>query len=174
MAATNKARSLSSSSRALNFTANWNLGSIMSLKGRRKLLRNSRVMKPRPCATSSPSLFMQEASRAKIASCTPYFSKVTWSFRWSSGKPGTALANSVSSVTVSTDVRWLQWKSRPSASRCRRLAASTLPPNSWISNVFSASCRVCKSWMTKGFQKKKKKRIRIMKWETRLFKFMRL
>lgn len=77
MAATNRARSLSSSSRALNLTANSNLGSMISLKGFLKLLRNSLVTKPLPLATSSPSLFIKEGSMAKIASCTPYFSKVT-------------------------------------------------------------------------------------------------
>lgn len=79
MAATNRARSLSSSSRALNLTANSNLGSMISLKGFLKLLKNSLVTKPLPLATSSPSLFMREGSMAKIASCTPYFSKVTCS-----------------------------------------------------------------------------------------------
>lgn len=77
MAATNKARSLSSSSRALNLTANSNFGSMISLKGFRKLRRNSRVTKPLPLATNSPSLFMRDGSMAKIASCTPYFNKVT-------------------------------------------------------------------------------------------------
>lgn len=79
MAATNKARSLSSSSRALNLTANSNFGSMISLKGFRKLRRNSRVTKPLPLATNSPSLFMRDGSMAKIASCTPYFNKVTCS-----------------------------------------------------------------------------------------------
>lgn len=68
MAATNRAKSLSSSSRELKRVANWNLGSIMSLKGRRRLFRNSRVMKPPPRATRRPSLFMQEARRVKRAS----------------------------------------------------------------------------------------------------------
>lgn len=68
MAATKRARSLSSSSRELKRVANWNLGSIMSLNGRRRLLRNSRVMKPPPRATRRPSLFMQEARRVKRAS----------------------------------------------------------------------------------------------------------
>lgn len=77
MAATKRARSLSSSSRELKRVANWNLGSIMSLKGRRRLLRNSRVTNPPPRATSTPSLFMQEARSVKRASQTPYFSRVT-------------------------------------------------------------------------------------------------
>lgn len=77
MAATNKARSLSSNSRALNFTANSNLGSMISLNGFLKLRRNSLVTKPLPLATKSPSLFMRDGSMAKIASWTPYFSNVT-------------------------------------------------------------------------------------------------
>lgn len=68
MAATKRAKSLSSSSRELKRVANWNLGSIMSLNGRRRLLRNSRVIKPAPRATRTPSLFMQEARRVKRAS----------------------------------------------------------------------------------------------------------
>lgn len=81
MAATKRARSLSSSSRELKRVANWNLGSIMSLKGRRRLLRNSRVTNPPPRATSTPSLFMQEARRVNRASYTPYFSRVTYFYR---------------------------------------------------------------------------------------------
>ncbi len=92
MAATKSARSLSSSSRALNFTANSNFGSMISLKGLRRLRRNSLVTKPRPFATSSPSLFMSDGSMAKIASWTPYFNSVTcrsggelvkWILEWS-------------------------------------------------------------------------------------------
>lgn len=88
MAATNRARSLSSSSRALNLTANSNLGSMISLKGFLKLLKNSLVTKPLPLATSSPSLFMREGSMAKIASCTPYFSRVTCGGRRGRGRGG--------------------------------------------------------------------------------------
>ncbi|TNN37963.1 hypothetical protein EYF80_051872 [Liparis tanakae] len=147
MAATNRARSLSSSSIALNPNANWNFGSIMSLNGRRRLLRNSRVMKPEPYATRRPSLFMLEASMAKRASCTPYFNRVTWSLRSRHENPGTDLANSVSSVTVSTDVHWQQWKIRTSASR-----SFSVPPEPTIlgTSVCSASFRVSMSWMTKG------------------------
>ncbi len=155
MAATNSARSLSSSSKALNLMANWNFGSIMSLKGLRRLFRNSRVMKPPPWATSSPSLFMQEASRAKSASYTPYFSRVTWSLRSRVAKPGTALANSVTSVTVATEAYWQNRKSRASTSLSRTVDTSpdaTLP-SSWVSSFCSACWRVSMSWMTKGFHK---------------------
>lgn len=46
------------------------------------------------------------------------FPRPTWSFRSRFWKPGTDLANSVSSVTVSTEVLWQQWKSLASASVC--------------------------------------------------------
>lgn len=147
IAATNRARSLSSSSSALNFMANWNFGSIISLNGRRRLLRNSRVMKPEPYATRSPSLFIQEASRANRASYTPYFKRVTWSLRSRLENPGTDFANSVSSVTVSTEVHWQQWKIRTSAS----LSFSTpAVPTILATSVCSASWRVSMSWITKG------------------------
>ncbi|KAL1021490.1 hypothetical protein UPYG_G00013940 [Umbra pygmaea] len=45
MTARKSAKSLSSSSSMLNFTANSNLGSTISQKGLLKLLRNSRVIK---------------------------------------------------------------------------------------------------------------------------------
>lgn len=147
IAATNRARSLSSSPRPLNFIANWNFGSIMSLNGRRRLLRNSRVMKPEPYATRSPSLFMQEANMAKRASYTPYFKRVTWSLRSKPEKPGTDLANSVSSVTVSTDVYWQQWKMRTSASLSFSVPAEL---TIFATRVCSASWSVSMSWMTKG------------------------
>ena len=92
--------------------------------------------------------------------------KPTWSFRSRLWKPGTALANSVSSVTVSTDVLWQQWKSLASASLCwsspqptagtsspawRPLSGSGLSPfTMWAANVFSASWNVSISWMMKG------------------------
>ncbi len=184
MAATNSARSLSSSSRELNFIANWNLGSIISLNGRRKLFRNSLVMKPLPYATSRPSLFMYDANMAKSASWTPYFNNVTcrrkqaafnkdvhaclkvftsmkrayrtwrsflaltWSFKSRFEKPGTDLANSVSSVTVSTEVHWQQWNIRTSASLFSRAPEE---PTILATRVCSANCSVSMSWMTKGY-----------------------
>lgn len=186
MAATNSARSLSSSSRELNFIANWNLGSIISLNGRRKLFRNSLVMKPLPYATSRPSLFMHDANMAKSASWTPYFNNVTcwrtdciqclynvhiwrsgwqiifmklkqftgcgaltWSFKSRFEKPGTDLANSVSSVTVSTEVHWQQWNIRTSASL---FSSPPEEPTILATKVCSANCSVSMSWITKGYK----------------------
>ena len=112
MAATNRARSLSSSSRALNLTANSNLGSMISLKGFLKLRRNSLVTKPLPLATNRPSLFMREGNMAKIASCTPYFSKVTCrkhtdkcSIIWKSNTQIILLCSTLSR-------QWLTWSLR--------------------------------------------------------------
>lgn len=74
-------------------------------------------------------------------------SSLTWSLRSRSWKPGTALANSVSSVTVSTEVLWQQWKSLASASFCRSnpqprpgtAAPRSRPPSDWSPTMWAAS-----------------------------------
>lgn len=90
---------------------------------------------------------MLEASMAKRASCTPYFKSVTWSLRSKLENPGTDFANSVSSVTVSTDVHWQQWKIRTSTSLS---FSDPAEPTIFATRVCSASWRVSMSWMTKG------------------------
>lgn len=93
-------------------------------------------------------------------------SSPTWSLRSRLWNPGTALANSVSSVTVSTEVLWQQWKSLASASLCRSSPhprAGTISPMwrlfsdpPWCSHatcaasVFSASWNVSMLWMING------------------------
>lgn len=82
----------------------------------------------------------------------------TWSFRSSFWKPGTAFANSVSSVTVSTDVLWQQRNSRASASLCWSSMHTTWqfsglarsPFATWTAKVLSASWNVSMSWIMKG------------------------
>lgn len=119
MTARKSAMSLSSSSSMLNLTENSNLGSIISLKGLRRLLRNSRVMKIWPYEISVPSLFMRGAIIMMRTSMTAYFSSVTWSLRSRFTKPGMLLANSVTSLTASAERDWQLWKNRSSTSRCR-------------------------------------------------------
>lgn len=82
-------------------------------------------------------------------------SSPTWSLRSRLWKPGTALANSVSSVTVSTEVLWQQWKSRASASFCRSKPQPSAG-STWRSlaisaaSVFSARWNVSMLWMING------------------------